>query len=313
MKLTKRIRPNKKSIIILAIIILLAASQWWLVRMVYAKNIQGEAAFWLARVYHLQAGVIKGDNKTTAISLADYFRNYDFAKKYLANLIKMESQYQDASGQATEMPGDDEIKKAVWQKMIQEKWLTSIAIPNKLTVSKQDVVDGLKEVDDLEAMKKSVRDDLDISFEEYQALQIEPAILEAKVYKYLLENYNDRAGMEKAQAAYQALTQDKKDFVQVAKEYSDDMTYVEQSWFATEDTLGEFSSAVSDLEPGEYSKIIVSPGDPGAYVILKLVGNTVDPESGQEAKELRGIAIKAKSMEDFFNEYLQTVEVKEWY
>lgn len=313
MKFTEKFRPNKKAIIILVIIILLAASQWWSVQMVYAKKFEGETAFWLAKIYHLQAGTIKKDNKVTAIYLADYFRNYDFAKKYLANLIKMEAQYQETSGQTPEMPSDSEIAEAVWQKMIQEKWLTSIAIPNKLAVTQQDIEDGLKDVGDLAAMKKSVQDDLDVSFEEYQALQIEPAILEAKVYKYLLENYNDRAGMEKAQAAYQALTQDKRNFAEVAKEYSDDMSYVEQSWFATEATLGEFASAVNNLEPGEYSKIIVSPGDPGAYVILKLIGNAADPETGQEAKELRGIAIKAKNMEDFFNEYLQTVEIKKWY
>lgn len=301
---------SKKFIIILVILILLAASQWWAVSLVYNKKLNSHLSLSLAKIYHLSAGRIVGPEQTFVISLADYLENIDFAKKYLASQVA-QSQTEEMGN--FQMPSDDSIKEAAWRKIAKDYWLNFLANKNNLSVSEQDIKDIIEENGSFEEYKNNIEQDLGLDFDTYERLVIKPSVLEAKVYQFLLENYNDREGMEKAQNAYDALSKDNKDFASVAKEYSDDMTYVDQSWFVAADDLGDFTEPVSKLSPGQYSQIVVVPGSPGAYIILKLLSSAPDPTTGKEVKELRGIAIQAKSIEDFFDAFLQSSDVKQWY
>lgn len=305
-------RPHfsKKFIIILIIVVLIVASQWFAVRLVYAKKVSQPVAIYLARIYHLQAGKMINNDKTFVIGLLDYLDNINFAKKYLA---KQAEQMQTEQMGEFQMPSDEDIYQAAWRKMLKDAWLNDMAKDADLAVSDEDVRAAIEQAGSYEEYKVSIEQDLGINFSLYEKMAIRPSILEAKVYQYLLDNYNDRAGMEKAQAAYEALDKEKRDFIEVAKEYSDDLTYVDQSWFVNADELGEFAEPISDLKPGDYSRIIVAPGSPGAYVILKLISSVTDANSGKEIKEFRGIAIQAKSLEEFFDDFLNSSEVKKWY
>jgi parvulin-like peptidyl-prolyl isomerase len=306
-----KVCKNKKIVIILIIVLLLGASQWTAVRLVYAKKVSPDVASWFARIYPLQAGKISGqDNKVFTIGLYNYLENIDFAKKYLASQV---SQSQNEQMGDFQMPSDESIRDAAWRKVAKDMWLADLAKQNNLSVSDEDVKLAIEQTGSYEEYKTSIEKDLGLKFDAYERLVIRPSILESKVYKYLLDNYNDKAGMEKAQAAYEALNTEKRDFAEVAKEYSDDMTYVEQSWFVNEDELGEFAEPISKLEAGQYSQIIVTPGSPGAYIILKLIASTLDPATGKQVKELRGLAIQAKGMEEFFDEFLSSAQVQKWY
>ncbi|MFA5126428.1 MAG: hypothetical protein WC465_00300 [Patescibacteria group bacterium] len=306
LSLTKIPKPNKKWLVAVVIIILLAASQWWSIRMIYNQQFKGQTALWLARVYHLSAGQAIKDEKQIKVVLYDYLINKDLGQRYVAQQL--------ASGMKPgEVLSDENIGDAAWQKILKEAWLQEIAKQHGIKVTDQDVAEYLKGVDDLEAMKQSVTNGLKVSFSVYQKFIIKPLVLEAKVYQYMLENFNDMDGIKKAQAAYDALVKEKRDFKEVAQEYSDDMQYIGNSLFLKESQLSNFDEPIKSLEPGGYSRIVILPGDPGAYVIWRLETKTTDPETQENIYELRGIAVAAKSIGAFFNDYLSGAQINRWY
>ncbi len=299
-------KPNKKFLFIIVIIILLAASQWWSIRMVYSQQFKGQTAFWLAKLYHLSAGQVEKDNKKISIALTDYLANQDLGERYIAKKLA------SGSNQDTVLSAEN-ISDSTWQKVLQEAWIKEIAQKYDIKVSNEDTEEYLKGIDDIENLKKTINADFGVSFETYQNLVIKPLILQAKVYQYFLENFNDMEGMKNAQAAYDALVKEKRDFKEVAKQYSDDLQYVDSSLFLKDSQLGSFGDPIRNLEPGGYSKIVILPGDPGAYVIWRLESRASDPTSQENVFELRGIAIAAKSMGQFLNDYLSGAQINRLY
>lgn len=294
----------KKVLILVTFLVLVVASQWWCIRLVYAKKINGNLALMFAKVYHLSAGRIENSGEIINVSLLDYVGNYSFTLDF----IKKQAL---ASGENIDIP-DQQIKDEIWDKVLRESWLNNLAKHNKITINNQDIEDFYASSGGKESRQESLKK-IGINIEQYEKFVIKPSIIEAKTYKFLLDNFNDLAGMQKAQNAYKALVDDKGVFEVVAKEYSDDLTYVTDSMFINVDQLGDFGEPIKNLQVGEYSKIVVLPGNPSYYVIWRLQGNTVEPETKQEVKELRGVAIKAKSMDEFFADWKNNSKINQKY
>jgi hypothetical protein len=306
MKKLNIVSPKKKTIVIfLVIIILLVASQWWSIRMIYARKLNNDTALFLAKVYRLTAGiVVTASSDQSTIYLADYIADEEFAFDYIKKQAK-------ASNEGLSMT-DQQIRETAWEKVLRQTWVDSIAEKNKISISPQDIEDFYASIGGQDTLEQGLKN-ADINVGRYKNFVILPSIIEAKVYKYLLDNFNDLAGMQKAQNAYKALVDDKGVFEEVAQKYSDDMTYVEDSMFVNLDELGEFGEPLKQLKTGEYSKIMVLPGNPGYYVIWLLKGTSLDEETQQEVKELRGIAIKAKSMDEFYADWKNNSKINQWY
>lgn len=306
MKKLNIVSPKKKTIVIfLVIIILLAASQWWSIRMIYARKLNNDTALFLAKVYRLTAGrAVTASSDQSTIYLADYIADEEFAFDYIKKQAK-------ASNEGLSMT-DQQIRETAWEKVLRQTWVDSIAEKNKISISPQDIEDFYASIGGQDTLEQGLKN-ADINVGRYKNFVILPSIIEAKVYKYLLDNFNDLAGMQKAQNAYKALVDDKGVFEEVAQKYSDDMTYVEDSMFVSLDELGEFGEPLKQLKTGEYSKIMVLPGNPGYYVIWLLKGTSLDEETQQEVKELRGIAIKAKSMDEFYADWKNNSKINQWY
>jgi hypothetical protein len=305
MKKLSNINSKKKFIILVSVIlILLALSQWWTIRMIYARKLNNDTALFFAKIYYLKAAqVVTGDNKLN-VYLGDYIAEEKFDFDYIKKQVKAANQEQNIN--------DQQIREIVWDKVLRQVWVSDLATRNKISTTKQDFEDFYTSAGGKENLEKNLKNE-GIDKGDYKNLVIKPSIMEAKVYKYLLDNFNDLSGMQKAQNAYQALVEDNGVFEDVAKEFSDDMSYSDNSMFINVEQLGELGEPIKNLQTGEYSKIMVLPGNPAYYMIWRLQGTSIDEESKQTVKELRGIAIKAKSMDEFYADWKNNSQINKWY
>ena len=305
MKKIQLLNLKKKAIILFSVaFILFALSQWWTISLIYARKVNHETALLFAKIYHLKAAqVITGDNKLN-IYLSDYIAEEKFDFDYINKQIKANN---------TELSfSDQEIAEIVWDKVLRQAWVNDLAHKNKISITKQDFEDFYDSAGGQESIEKNLENG-GIDRGDYKNLVIKPSIIEAKVYKYLLDNFNDLGGMQKAQNAYQALVEEHGKFEDVAEKFSDDMTYANSSMFVSIEQLGEFAEPIKKLQPGEYSKIMVLPGNPAYYIIWRLEGTSIDKDSKKEVKELRGIAIKAQSMDEFYANWKNNSQINKWY
>src|SRR3989344_209510 len=286
---------KKKHIIIIVVLILVALSQVALVSLVYAHKLPESLAVLVARAYRLKAGSISKGGEKLDVYISDYFFNQDIISQF----INAQQAKASARGDQDYIPPKaEEINDTIWEKMIKEAWLGYISRQADIRVNPEDLEVYLQSVGDQEALRQEAEKDFNFSFADYQQAVIEPFILEAKVYKYLLSNFSDQEGGQKAQQAYQAL-ESGKDFTEVAKEYSDDPIYSDKSLWLSEDSLSDFYEPIRNLKPGEFSEIVISPV---AYVIW-YVRDVVSEESQAPVWEVRGIFIEAKSIESFLDDY----------
>lgn len=284
----------KKVKIGLSVIIFIFAIQWIAVKMVYAHKLGGTTASILSKVYNLKAGTIintdmNGNTNSLNIFLYDYLKNYSLISKFadLNNGL------------------EEEIKvSAVWDKLFMDAYVNNIAKKAELTVSNEEIEEQLSNINDLDTLKESVKNDLGLSFEEYKKTVVKSLILQSKVYDYLLDNYNDMDGMQKAQSAYEAL-EGGSSFEDVNQEYSS--FPIEESMYLKESDLIDFYEPIKDLEIGSFSKIVKVTG---GYVIWYLESITTDEES---VWEIKGLFINAKTLEQFLEEYLDNSEINKLY
>jgi len=295
---------KRLSVIILVILILLALSQWWSIRMVYARKLNKDTALFFAKVYFLTAGQVITANNKLDISLSKYIADESFAFDYLDKQAK-------ANNEDLKMT-DQDIKSLAWDKVLRQAWVDNLAKTNKINITKQDFNDFYTSIGGQDTLNQGLKN-AGIDVGQYENFVVKPSILEAKVYKYLLDNFNDLDGMQKAQNAYKALVDDKKKFEDVAREFSDDTNYIDDSMFATIDQLGEFGEPISKLQVGDYTKIMVLPGNPSYYVIWLLKGTSIDENTKVETRELRYIAVKAKSMDQFYTDWKNNSQINQWY
>lgn len=268
-------------------------------RLVYAHKLPKGVNYFFAKVYHLSAGEIKDQAESYTISLVrfmDHQKSLDFyAKNNPDNSF-----------------GETDLGDVAWQRTIKDAWLQHLAKNYKLSVDNKEVDDYLKASNVIDQSKESFSDfskkTYGISLAKFKEIIVEPFLLEAKVYQYMLENYNDPEGMKKAQEAYAAL-EGGKEFMEVAKEFSFDLTYAESGLWLKESELIDFYEPIKSLEVGKYSQIVITPG---AYVIWKLEA-IVDGENNEKVWQVKPILVQAKTLEEFFKQYMQIASVKKNY
>jgi hypothetical protein len=288
---------KKKIVIICSIfVILVVASQWLAIKMVQAHKLSGWSADWLTQTYNLKAGSINDpvNKQKIDIKLVDYLTNEKFINKFLA------------SNQDVKMT-PEEVKQAVWDRLIKDAWLVKIAKENKLEVTTQELEDYVNQIPDLDQLKEASEKNFGLSWEQYKLMVIKPLVLEEKIYNFLLAQTGGDEGATKIQQAHEALVNGK-DFAEVAKQFSDDLTYLDNPVWASQAEMPEIYDPVKDLKVGDFSEVIQVPG---AYVIWQVASETT--AVGQEAKELKAILVQAKTIDYWLSDYLTKVEVKKNY
>ena len=271
------------------IVIFLIISQYLFVRLIYAHKLENNLGIFFSQVYNLKAGNIDDGGRKLTISLTDYLKYKDSLKKYLERNEE-----------------EVDIEEIVWERVLKNVWLNKIAEDNNILVTSEEFNEYLNNLKDLEEIKKMTKESFGISFTKYKELVIKPFILESKVYNYLLDNYNDMENITQAQKAYEALEAGQ-DFLEVAKEYSTDLVFAENSMYIPEEDLKDFYEPIKDLKEGEFSKIVMIPG---GYIIWYLENIIRDEEDVREVKQ---IFIQAKTINEFFADYLKRVNINKIY
>lgn len=290
---------KKGAIWFIVLVLVFLGLQFLSVKLVFAHKLPEGVSYFFAKVYHLSAGEIKDQ----ATSYPIYLTRFLDHQKSLAFYVK---------NNPDNSFGDDDLGEVAWQRSVKDAWLEHLAQNYKLSVADKEVEDYLKASNVIDQSQESFADFSEktygISLAKFKAIIVKPFLLEAKVYQYMLENFNDPEGMKKAQAAYAAL-EGGKDFMEVAKEFSFDLTYAESGLWLKESELIDFYEPIKGLEVGKYSQIVITPG---AYVIWKLE-SIVDGENGEKVWQVKPILVQAKTLEEFFKQYIQIASVKKNY
>lgn len=278
---------------VIIFVVVLVASQYLAIKMVYAKKLTGQPAYFLASTYNLKAGTVAFGEENKTLRLSDFFAN----QKFVLNFLKKQDQPLDQG----------QIDNMIWERLIKNFWLEYLAKEANINISDSDIDTYINQLNDLEDLQRTAREDFDISFVQYKEMVIRPVILEDRMYAFLLDNYNDQDGINKAQDAYEDL-ESGQDFKTVAQQYSDDMTYVDSSFYLAESELVDFYEPIKKLAAGQFSKIITLPG---AYVIWKV--ESINQADGETVYEVKGIFIAAKTMDSFFEDFMANIQVDKIY
>ncbi|PLX26395.1 hypothetical protein C0580_00010 [Candidatus Parcubacteria bacterium] len=282
---------KKNILIIAAVVLIIFLTQLLGVNLVKYEKITGGTGQWFAKTYGLKAATIYDGDEVIDVPMKDYLEVRDF----IANF--KDPDIQGFDGQAD----------LAWDRLLRNVWLNQLAEEKDLFVTDEEMESYINYyIPDLEEFKQNTQEEFGVSYDDYKKFVIEPTALELKVYNYLLVNYNDIEGVSKAQGAYDALSAGQ-DFEEVGAIFSDDMTLVEGSVYLTEEQLVGFYEPIKELSVGEFSKIVQIPMPPG-YALWYVTDEL--EEEGEQLKEVKAIFVNAASVDDFFNAYLDKVEIK---
>lgn len=290
---------KKSALWFIVLVLVFLVLQFVGVKLLYAHKLPTSFGHFLAKIYHLSAGEIKDQDNSYDVSLTRFLDHQKSLNYYVQK--NPENSFQDA-----------DLVDVAWQRAIKDAWLEHMAEKFEIKVDNKEVEEYLKSSTVIDQEKQSFSDfskeTYGISLDKFKEIIIRPFLLEAKVYQRMLEEYNDPEGMKKAQEAYAAL-ESGRDFVEVAKEFSVDLTYIESGIWLRESELVDFYQPIKDLEIGKFSQIVITPG---AYVIWKLE-SIVDGEAGEKIWQAKPLFVEARSLEDFFQQYIQIAKITKKY
>ena len=293
---------NKKVIIFAIVILLLALSQWLMIKLVYAHKLSQDSAIFLAQIYNLKAGIIEDPTGDVNIYLEDFLLDRKFVNKLLAVKPPVEDDVIDLEF------SDSELSELIWSKLLKLAWLNKLANENNIESNQKDIDYYFNMVGGQDKIEESIKDQ-GVSIEEYKYFLIEPEILEAKVYNYLIANFADQKGVQKIQEAYALLEAESgKNWDEVTRQYGEDTTLSDSSFWLSEEELVDIYEPIKEIKVGEFSKIIQLPM---GYIIWHL--DSISGDDGKIMREVRGLFVYAQGIDDFFNTYLESVNIKKLY
>jgi len=203
---------------------------------------------------------------------------------------------------------EEEISGLVWNKLLKQAWLSKLADENNIEINDNDIAYYINAVGGQEILEENITSQ-GVSVDEYKEFLIKADILEAKVYDYLISNFKDEDGVLRIQEAYALLeAENGENWDEVAREYSEDINLSENSFWLSEEELIDIYEPIIEIEAGEFSKIVQVPI---GYVIWHL--DSILENDEKVMRELRGIFIYSKNIEDFFHDYLETVKINKKY
>lgn len=287
----------KKKLIILGIILaFLALSSWGITRLIYTHKLPLGVAAVLSRIYNIKAGEVIEADVTYDIYLADYLRHYRSLESFGKNVPEFDVK---------------NIPELAWQGVVKDLWVKNLSKNFEISVEDEELDKYLQanfSKDDLKSLEDFAKETYHLSLDKFKDKVVRADLLELKVYQRLLENYNDKEGITKAQEAYAELEAGE-DFLSVAQKYSPTPETAETSIWLKEAELVDFYEPIKDLQVGEFSKIVIIPQ---AYLIWRL-DNIVTDENNEKGWEVRSLLIGAKTMDDFFKQYFTITRFNKFY
>jgi hypothetical protein len=294
---------KKRNILIGVVLLLIILSQLLMVKLIYAHKINGSTAKFFAMLYQLKAGAVEDKSGDINIYLKDFITNKNFVSRLLDYQVTTDANFANLD------IDDQEISDLVWNNLLKKAWLKKIAKENDIELTQEDIDYYINLVGGQDKLKEMVETQ-GISLDEYKYFLIEQDILEAKVYDYLIATFKDQEGVAKIQEAYALLeAENGKNWDDVVKKYSEDTRLSDNSfWLAEDELINEYEAIKEIEEVGGFSKIVQSPI---GYVIWHL--DAISNSDEKNTREIRGLLIYAKSIDDFLADYLSSVNIKRKY
>jgi hypothetical protein len=229
----------------------------------------------------------------------DFIDNFDTLSYY----------YQKRNSENPDMPiiSDNDIKKEVKNKMIQDYFILKLSSDFNIKVTKTEIEDEFNEVvdqlGDESKIEQAIFDAYSWTIEEFKENVLKSFILKEKIDSYIA--LNDEINKEKKDLILSILSEIKnsdKDFSYFANKYSEDIGSSENGgdlgWILRGQMIKEFEDIVFSLKENEISDIFKTKY---GYHIAK-VSSRASIGKPEESVRVSHILIRTKNLESLIND-----------
>jgi hypothetical protein len=248
-----------------------------------------------ADILNIPAITINGDK----LLYNDFIDNFDTLSYY----------YQKRNSENPDMPiiSDNDIKKEVKNKMIQDYFILKLSSDFNIKVTKTEIEDEFNEVvdqlGDESKIEQAIFDAYSWTIEEFKENVLKSFILKEKIDSYIA--LNDEINKEKKDLILSILSEIKnsdKDFSYFANKYSEDIGSSENGgdlgWILRGQMIKEFEDIVFSLKENEISDIFKTKY---GYHIAK-VSSRASIGKPEESVRVSHILIRTKNLESLIND-----------
>lgn len=277
---------------------------------IYETNDRGFFAITYAKVTNMPAVKIN-NNK---ISYVTYFKFYD----YLNNFYEKQSI----------KVNPESVKNEVISKLVKNSILDKLASKYNIKTTDREVFDEIKKLNiqtgGIDITEKIIKDNYDMSINEFKEYFIEPIIIKNKLNSILSNDIKiNKDQIEKINNIYNqikisnnAVTTNKlgqktDTFSTLAKELSEDKTssenYGDLGWISRDSMEESMKNTAFALQKDQYSNVIKSSS---GYHIIKLLDiiNTIDIPKIRIAH----IFVKSMDVDTYLQKEIKTASIKEY-
>ncbi|MCF7795794.1 peptidylprolyl isomerase [Patescibacteria group bacterium] len=303
----KKLKEDKKFrtifIVVLSLLFILVVANAAYRFSIYKFDKKDDFSLKYADFLNLPALSINGDK----ILYNDFISDFETLSYY----------YQKRNSENPDMPimSDNDIKKELKNKMIQDYFMFELASDYDITVTESEIENEFEEVidqlGDADKIEQAIFDAYSWSIEEFKENVLKPFILREKLENYI--SLNDQINKDKKELISSILTEIKnssKDFSYFAKKYSEDVGSSENGgdlgWILKGQMIEEFEDVVFSLEEDEISDIFKTKY---GYHIAK-VSSRASVGEPEESVRVSHILIRTKGLDDLINEKINDSIIK---
>lgn len=221
---------------------------------IYKKQWSGPGASIVAHALPLPVATVNGN----VIRYSDYLDDLATVRRFFAK----QSEQAAADGQPFDGPSDVELRKGVLERLVQSEILGEEAVRFNVTASAEEVEAEYQKIAAAEGAnpEEKIQELYGWSVDEFKEKVMKPYIIQTKL-STVIENDEGLNAQAKSRAE-EALgkLQGGGDFVEIAKEYSNDPSNAENGgdlgWFERGIMVKEFEDAAFALKPGDLSGLV---------------------------------------------------------
>ncbi|MCF7906354.1 peptidylprolyl isomerase [Patescibacteria group bacterium] len=303
----KKLKEDKKFrnffIIIISILFIIVVINSVYRFSIYKFDKKDDFSLKYADFFNIPAFVINGDK----MLYNDFISDFKTLSYY----------YQKRNSENPDMPiiPDNDIKKELKEKTIQDYFMFQLASDYNINVSSVEIENEFNEVidqlGDASKIEQAIFDAYSWSIDEFKENVLKPFILREKLENYI--SLNDQINKDKKDLISSILSEiqnSNKDFSYFAKKYSEDVGSSENGgdlgWILRGQMIEEFEDVVFSLEEDEISDIFKTKY---GYHIAK-VSSRASIGEPEESVRVSHILIRTKGLDDLINEKINDSIIK---
>jgi hypothetical protein len=222
---------------------------------------------------------------------------------------------EEAGGTTEGIPTDNELKKSVLDRLIQNEIAGQLAKKYKVTVSDGDLEAEIGKIVAQDGSREKVEETLKSQYgwgiDQFKIKILKPFILQQKLQEAIAKDESlNQEIKKKAEEVLAEVKKGEKSFEELAGQYSEDGTATEGGdlgYFGKGTMVAEFEQAAFALGKGEVSGLVQTKY---GYHIIKVEEQIKDASGEITQVRARHILLKTKSLDDVLSE--ETGKAKIW-